>query len=157
MKTSKLSELSGLSVRRINQLGAESILPAKREGEFPDDEVLRALFAYFKTHAPDGARKRFNEAHAAREELKLQLESGDSIHVDVVSEAWLDLIVMMKQRLLAAGHNLESVGKITHDQRVAVDAEITGALSELGKNIACWADEIEAREKSQSSKDKSAE
>jgi hypothetical protein len=91
-------------------------------------------------------------------ELKLALEQGNSIPTEDVIEAWSDVVLMMKSRLLSAGHNLQSTGRLNREQRGAVDAEITGALSELARKINYRANAVEAEQKSQTaSKKKSAE
>jgi phage terminase Nu1 subunit (DNA packaging protein) len=156
MNTKKLSEVCGLTARRLDQLTRENILPQKSQGEWPDaDAVLKALFRHFHSRQLDEAKRRFDAARASREELKLALEQGNSIPTEDVIEAWSDVVLMMKSRLLSAGHNLESRGLITHDVRVLVDGEVTEALSELSKAISYRAD---AEQKSQTaSKKKTAE
>jgi hypothetical protein len=56
---SRLSNLAGVTVRRLHQLGAEQILPEPiKPGELPFDEAITALFRYFRgSHGEVAAEK----------------------------------------------------------------------------------------------------
>ena len=90
-----------------------------------------------------GAAERLAIANANRAERKDLVEAGNTITIDRAEAAWEDLVILFKQRSLNVGNNLESQGKINHDQRVALDYEIKSALSELSKEISYRADKEE--------------
>jgi phage terminase Nu1 subunit (DNA packaging protein) len=145
----RLAELCNLTPRRLYQLAETGKIPPASNGQFPMLATITALFSFYQRDGEEIQKERLAKLTAERKmtELKLALEQGNSIPTEDVFEAWADLIMMMKQRLLSAGHNLQSTGKLNHDQRLAVDAEITGALSELARKINYRAD---AEEKAQS-------
>ncbi len=90
------------------------------------------------------AAERLALANAERAERKNNVESLKYIPTDRVAQAWEDLIVLCKQRILNVGNNLESQGKINHEQRLAIDAENKSALAELSKDISYKADKEES-------------
>jgi hypothetical protein len=122
--------------------------------------TITALFNFYQRDGEEIQKERLAKLTAERKmtELDLAQAEGAAIPTATVIDEWSDLVVMMKQRLLSAAHNLQSTGRLNREQRGAVDAEITGALSELARKINYRANAVEAEEKSQTaSKKKSAE
>jgi hypothetical protein len=153
----RLAELCNLTPRRLYQLAETGKIPPATNGQFPMLAAIAALFNFYQRDGEEIQKERLAKLTAERKmtELKLALEQGNSIPTEDVVEAWSDVVLMMKQRLVNTGHNLQSTGKLNHDQRLAVDGEINAALSELSKEISYKAD---AEEKSQTAiKGKSAE
>jgi hypothetical protein len=91
--------------------------------------------------------ERLATAQANRAERKDHIESGEVIPTNRVIQAWEDLVLLFRQRLVNAGNNLESQGKLDHEQRVALDSEINAALAELAKKISYKADEEERNDR----------
>jgi len=153
----RLAELCNLTPRRLYQLAETGKIPPASNGQFPMLASITALFSYYQADGVEIQREKLAKLTAERKitELKLALEEGESIPADNAGQAWEDLTLLMRQRLLSTGHNLESQGRIDHAQRLAVDAEVKAALSELAREINFRADE---EEKAQSaSKGKPAE
>lgn len=156
----RLAELCNLTPRRLYQLAETGKIPPAINGNFPMLASISALFSFYQRDGEEIQKERLAKLTAERKmtELKLALEQGNSIPTEDVIEAWSDVVLMMKSRLLSAGHNLQSTGRLNREQRGAVDAEITGALSELARKINYRANAVEAEEKSQSAiKKKSAD
>jgi hypothetical protein len=153
----RLAELCNLTPRRLYQLAETGKIPNAANGQFPMLATITALFNFYQRDGEEIQKERLAKLTAERKmtELDLAQAEGAAIPTATVIDEWSDLVVMMKQRLLSAGHNLESRGLITHDVRVLVDGEVTEALSELSKAISYRAD---AEQKSQTaSKKKTAE
>lgn len=153
-----LAELCNLTPRRLYQLAETEKIPPASNGQFPMLATITALFNFYQRDGEEIQKERLAKLTAERKmtELDLAQAEGAAIPTATVIDEWSDLVVMMKQRLLSAGHNLQSTGKLSLDQRLAVDAAISDALSELARKINYRANAVEAEEKSPSKK-KSAE
>ena len=144
----QLSLVTGIDRHEIKKrlLGLDAV-PGKEGAKiYKAPECFRALIRG-SVKPRGGAAERKAIAEANRAERKDLLEAGSIIPADKAGQVWEDLTMMFRQRALNVGNNLESQGKINHEQRIALDAEIKSALSELSKAIDYKAGEIEKEEK----------
>jgi hypothetical protein len=146
MKTTYLAKLTSLTVRRINQLVAEKILPATDNGSFSDDgAALSAMFEHFKSQKQSGWRLRYEAARGEREELKLKAEKRLLVPVVDVERIGANVIVQLREVILRIPHN---VGSQIGDMKAQTIAEkiCADALRECAKGLHKLADDEEARD-----------
>ena len=144
----QLSLVTGIDRHEIKKrlLGLDAVPGKRGDPVYKAPECFRALIKG-SVKPRGGAAERKAIAEANRAERKDLLEAGSIIPADKAGQVWEDLTMMFRQRALNVGNNLESQGKINHEQRIALDAEIKSALSELSKAIDYKAGEIEKEEK----------
>lgn len=144
MKTTDLSKLSGLTVRRINQLIAEKILPPTQAGIWPDDAApLSALFYHLRNQNPSGARQRLEMAQARIAELKLKRARHEVVLLDRVMADWADVTLKFRQKILQIPGR---IGSQLSDSAAAKIAEqvVADALKELSREMFASADQPHA-------------
>ena len=143
----QMVRVTGINRRTIEKR-LENLQPLRKEGAMAIYSAPACFRAAMVLARPAGNNaERLATAQANRAERKDQIESGEVIPTNRVIQSWEDLVLMFRQRLVNTGNNLESQGKLDHAARVALDAEINAALSELAKEISYSADKIEKEEK----------
>jgi len=143
MTPTQLAKLAGLSVRRINQLIKDTTLPATVSGSFPDEaEALRAMFTHFRTKGPSGAKQRYQEAQAGREELKLKRERRAVIDLKKAEYVWARVLMLARTKLLQLPHNIGSRTSSTTAQTIA-QGVVNEALTELARDLGNYADTLD--------------
>jgi hypothetical protein len=143
----QMVRVTGINRRTIEKR-LEDLQPLRKEGAMAIYSAPACFRAAMVLARPVGNNaERLATAQANRAERKDQIESGEVIPTNRVIQAWEDLVLLFRQRLVNAGNNLESQGKLDHAQRVALDGEINSALAELSKAISYNADKIEKEEK----------
>jgi len=141
----QMQRVTGIAYETINSRLAD-LLPIRKEGSAAIYLAPACFRAAMKLSRPAGnSAERLARAQANRAERKDQLEAGEAIPTNRVIQSWEDLVLMFRQRLVNTGNNLESQGKIDHAARVALDAEINAAFSELSKEISYKADTEEKK------------
>jgi len=129
-----LAELIGLTPRRVDQMAEDGIIPKGENGMIDFKGAIQGLLNRKKENTTP-AVDRLNLAKAKREERKDRQEAGDDISAPVVIRTWEEVAVTVKQRFLRVGNNVQSKLGLTEAQRLAIDEEIRGALSEFGKKL----------------------
>jgi hypothetical protein len=132
-----LASLSNLSQRRIYQLAAQNRIPQPEKGFLPEAESIRALFSYFQREREGIARERMLKVAAERRmaERKDRMEEGDAIARPAITDAWSNIILIFRERMLRIGNNVQSKAALTELQRAAVEQEVSDALHELKKKL----------------------
>ena len=134
--------------QRTIQKRLAGTLPVESGGKikfYRAPDCFRKIFQGDKPR--QGAAERLAIANANRAERKDSMEEGSIIPLMAAVDAWEDLTTLFRQRALNIGNNLESRGKLNHEQRVVLDAEVKDALAELAKEISYKADKIEKEER----------
>lgn len=129
-----LASFLNLTVRRINGIADERGITKPQRGVFVFQEIVLAILEDRKKKDTP-AKERLDAAKASREERKDRQESGEDISANVVTKAWEQLVVTVRQRFLRIGNNVQSKLGLTEAQRAAVDSEVREALGELAKKL----------------------
>lgn len=103
-----LADLAGVTVRRLNQLAAEGVLPKAARGLFPTADALRALFNHFRTRTETShnllrdAKQRRLEARARIEEVEADEAERRVIRREDVQAYIIATFAPVRERLVSA-------------------------------------------------------
>ena len=101
IEASKLAVIASLTVRRVNQLMAESGIQRSARAKYPHDQALTALVAHYRTLAEKKPSGDYNA-----EKLRLTKETADSVALRNQAERK----ELVKLSDIAAGLNRAIVG-----------------------------------------------
>ena len=112
-----ISQLLKLTERRIQQLAKDGIIPKADRGEYDMIPVVHAYIDYLKAkiggefNAEDLAinRNRLLKAQADLAEIEKQKQEGELITKDEVKKNWLNLLSVLKTKLLSMPNKLAPV------------------------------------------------
>jgi phage terminase Nu1 subunit (DNA packaging protein) len=145
VSTIELSEIIGLTDRRVRQLARAGSIPRHTRGRYDLIDAVRGYIAYLKERALeveiDGESHEQSKARLTRaradiqERASLQM-AGILIPLDQIELSWSTVIAMIRQRLIALPdrvapevHDAESVNDTKEKLRLAI-YEILTELSE---------------------------
>ena len=114
---SAISQLLKLSERRIQQLAKDNIIPKATKGEYEMITSVHGYIDYLKAKiggeytAEDLAinRNRLLKAQADLAEIEKQKQQGDLIAKDEVKKNWLNILSVLKNKLLSMPNKVAPV------------------------------------------------
>jgi len=142
IKLDELAQLVGVSTRWIAKLQRDGIVPAPKNGEYPERETLMRLFAYFR-QAGDGAgealsteRARLTKSKADIAEMQKKQLMGQMIAVDRVVSLTTTIMNGVKERLLTVATKVAARVALTSkpaDAESIIRTGIEEALEDLAR------------------------
>ncbi|MDA9163858.1 hypothetical protein N9N97_03135 [Rickettsiaceae bacterium] len=130
-----------LTERRIQQLAKEGILPKVEKGKYNLAECIRAYDLYVqdssKPATPKDSKSRWLDAKAEKAELELKVFKGGLITTGEVKNAWTDLFITFRTRMLNIPTKLTPRIAACNSDLPTIEnmlqSEIEDALTELSK------------------------
>jgi len=141
----QLADILELSVRRVQQLAKEGILPpTEKRNQYRLIDCIQGYVKYLRgqvihTDTPDDLRVlklRQEKARAEILELQSLKEGGELQHQDDVQKVWTSITVLIKTRFLALSSRVATdvySAKNLIEVRTRIDAEVDLILNELVK------------------------
>mgnify|MGYP003627539020 FL=1 len=139
----QLSDILDLSVRRVQQLAKEGILPpTEKRNQYRLIDCIQGYIKYLRgqvihTDTPDDLRVlklRQEKARAEILELQSLKDGGELQHQDDVQKVWTSIAVLIKTRLLALSSRVATdvySSKNLVEVRARIDKEVNLILNEL--------------------------
>ena len=138
----RLCTLTGLTDRRHRQLAAEGYFPAPIKGQYQLVPTIQGMFRYFRDQMNRGndefalERLRKTRAEANLAEIRLAKERKHALDKDAVFRCWENILMVIRQKILALPSKVAPRLVYMDDQKVIEDElekEVTNALEELSK------------------------
>jgi len=138
----QLCTLSGLTDRRHRQLAKDGYFPPPIKGQYQFTPTLQGMFRYYRELQHRGnndfamERLRKTRAEANLAEIRLAKERKDALDRHSVVRIWENIIMVIRQKLLALPSKIAPRLIYLDDQKlleVELDKEICGALEDLSK------------------------
>jgi phage terminase Nu1 subunit (DNA packaging protein) len=137
-----ISQLLKLTERRIQQLAKDGIVPKADRGEYDMIPVVHAYIDYLKAkiggefNAEDLAinRNRLLKAQADLAEIEKQKQEGELITKEEVKKNWLNLLSILKTKLLSMPNKLAPVVityKNVNEIKLIIKDKVYDALYEI--------------------------
>lgn len=139
----QLADILELSVRRVQQLAKEGILPpTEKRNQYRLIDCIQGYVKYLRgqvihTDVPDDLRVlklRQEKARAEILELQSLKDGGELQHQDDVQKVWISIAVLIKTRLLALSSRVATdvySAKNLVEVRAKIDKEVDLILNEL--------------------------
>jgi len=142
ISTSELAEIVGKSPQWIRQLTRDNVLVQVGRGKYTLGEAVQAYIKHVEGESSDG-KISYRDEKAEHERIKkeiaqLELEEmrGNMHTTQDVQEAWADLIVEFRKRLVSLPPRLAAQLAFINDEKkikTLLEAEITTALQVLAQ------------------------
>lgn len=138
----RLCTLTGLTDRRHRQLAAEGYFPAPIKGQYQLVPTIQGMFRYFRDQMNRGndeftlERLRKTRAEANLAEIRLAKERKDALDRKSVMRTWENIIMVIRQKVLALPSKVAPRMVYMDDQKVIeadLEKEVTAALESLAK------------------------
>ncbi len=138
----RLCTLTGLTDRRHRQLAKDGYFPPPIKGQYQLTPTLQGMFRYYRELQHRGnddfamERLRKTRAEANLAEIRLAKERKDALDRHSVIRTWENIIMVIRQKLLALPSKIAPRLIYMDDQKlveVELDKEICGALEDLSK------------------------
>ena len=138
----QLCSLTGLTDRRHRQLAADGYFPSPIKGEYQLTPTLQGMFRYYREQQHRGnddlatERLRKTRAEANLAEIRLAKERKHALDKDSVFRCWENILMVIRQKILALPSKVAPRLVYMDDQKVIEDElekEVTNALEELSK------------------------
>lgn len=139
-----IAKLLDLSERRVQQLSREGVIPKAERGQYDLIGSVRGYVRYLRAQAvaaqagaPDYAveRARLIRARADLSEMEAETRRGTLIAAEQIETAWIDLLALLRTRLLALPDRLAPVVQAEATPAGARDA-IRSAIREALEEVA---------------------
>ena len=138
----QLCTLTGLTDRRHRQLAKDGYFPPPIKGQYQMTDSIQGMFRYYRELQHRGndefamERLRKTRAEANLAEIRLAKERKDALDRHSVIRTWENIIMVIRQKLLALPSKIAPRLIYMDDQKlveVELDKEICGALEDLSK------------------------
>ena len=142
LSLSAISQLLKLSERRIQQLAKDDVVPKAQRGEYDMIPCVHGYIDYLKAKiggeytAEDLAinRNRLLKAQADLAEIEKQKQEGELITKEEVKKNWLNLLSVLKTKLLSMPNKLAPVVityKNVNEIKLIIKDKVHDALYEI--------------------------
>ena len=142
LSLSAISQLLKLSERRIQQLAKDEVIPKAQRGEYDMIPCVHGYIDYLKAKiggeytAEDLAinRNRLLKAQADLAEIEKQKQEGELITKEEVKKNWLNLLSVLKTKLLSMPNKLAPVVltyKNVNEIKLVIKEKVYDALFEI--------------------------
>ena len=166
LSLSAISQLLKLSERRIQQLAKDEVIPKAQRGEYDMIPCVHGYIDYLKAKiggeytAEDLAinRNRLLKAQADLAEIEKQKQQGELITKDEVKKNWLNLLSVLKNKLLSMPNKVAPVVltyKNVNEVKLILKDKIYEALYEISSDERGVSDNNESDKATSTSKNKS--
>ncbi len=135
----ELAELLGVTPPRISQLAASGVFKPDERGNYPLAESLKAACVLLRDRAGiDDLKSLKLEKQNRLLDYEIERASGQLLDAKEVERAWVNIILLCKQRLLRIPNKVAPrlpFCKSESDMEIEIQKEIDEALLELSRPV----------------------
>jgi phage terminase Nu1 subunit (DNA packaging protein) len=139
IERSELAELLGVTAPRISQLAKEGIFSPDKSGNYPLVESLKAACVLLRDRAGiDDLKSQKLEKQNRLLDYDIERASGQLLDAKDVERAWINIILLTKQRLLRIPNKVSPrlpFCKSEADMEQEIQREVDEALLELSRPV----------------------
>lgn len=138
---SELAELLGVTPARVSQMAGDGLFFPDSKGAYPEAASLRAACRLLRDRAGiDDLKSAKLQKQNRLLDYEIEKASGQLLEAGAVEKAWINLVLLAKQRLLRIPNKVVPrlpFAKSEAEMEVLIQAEIDEALLELSRPADC--------------------